>query len=77
MKINKLNIRFVIAKNKIRKDGKAPLFCRLTFLEQRKQFATGFFIIPKQWNSTEQVLKPPNEENTFVNTQLSLIKQKN
>ncbi|MDD1523785.1 site-specific integrase [Riemerella anatipestifer] len=76
MKINKLNIRFVIAKNKIRKDGKAPLFCRLTFLEQRKQFATGFFIIPKQWNSTEQVLKPPNEENTFVNTQLSLIKQK-
>ncbi len=74
MKIHKLNIRYVIAKNKIRRDGKAPLYCRLTYLEARKQFATGFFINPKQWNTADQSLKPPNEENIFINTQLSLIK---
>lgn len=74
MKIHKLNIRYVIAKNKIRKDGKAPLYCRLTYLEERKQFATGFFVHPIQWNTVDQSLKPPNDENLFINTQIGLIK---
>lgn len=76
MKIHKLNIRFILAKNKQRKDGKAPIFCRLTYLDQRKQFSTGLFTHPKQWNNKDQIIKPPTEENTFVNNQISLIKSK-
>jgi len=37
----KFSIPFVIAVNRIRKDGKVPVFCRLTFKQKRKQFATG------------------------------------
>lgn len=76
MKIHKLNILFLVAKNRIRRDGKAPLFCRLTYLEKRKQFATGFFIIPNEWNKKNQCLEPTKEENIFMNTQISLIKQR-
>lgn len=76
MKILKLNIRFVIAKNKTRTNGQAPLFCRLTLKEERKQFATGLFIAPAHWFSKLQKAKPPNEENQFINTQLSLIQNK-
>lgn len=72
----KLTITFVIALNRIRKDKKAPLFCRITYSKQRKQFATGFFINPNHWNNKAQQAKPPNEENNSTNNKLSLIKSK-
>ena len=76
MKSYKLSIRYIIAKNKLRKDGKSPIFARLTYLKQRKQFATGLFIDHKHWKSKVQQAKPPNEANNIINTQLSLISQK-
>lgn len=76
MKINKLNILFISANNKKRNDGKVPLLCRLTYLEQRKQITTGLFINPKYWNSKHQKAEPPNNETEFINSQLSLIKSK-
>lgn len=76
MNTYRLTIRFVIAKNRTRIDGSAPLLCRLTYIEMRKQFATGIFINPKSWISKKQLAKPPNEENTYTNNQLSLIKNK-
>ena len=39
--MKKLNLLLIVSKTRIRKDGKAPLFCRLTYLEKRKQFSTG------------------------------------
>lgn len=75
MNSSKLNIRFVIAKNRTRKDGLSPLFCRLTYKEKRKQFATGQFINSNNWNSDKQRLIPPNTDHNQINTQLSLIKQ--
>lgn len=74
--MNKLNILFVLAKNRIKKDGTAPLFCRLTYLEVRKQFATGRFLIPKEWNNFSQSADPYIKENENTNNQLSLIKNK-
>ncbi|PQL91664.1 site-specific integrase [Apibacter adventoris] len=74
MEINKLNILFVIAKSRINKMGNAPLFCRLTYQEKRKQFSTGLFINPKYWQNTKQQAHPPSEHNKFINSQLSLIK---
>ena len=74
MKNYKLSILFVIAINRIRIDGKVPVFCRLTYKQKRKQFATGQFINPKCWYSKKQLAEPPNGENANINTQLSLIK---
>lgn len=75
-KIHKLNILFVISKHRTNKLGIAPIACRLTYKDKRKQFATGLFITPKHWQNTKQRAYPLTEENNFINSQLSLIKSK-
>ncbi len=74
MNNNKLSILFLLQKVKINKQGKCPIKCRITFHQDRKEFSTGLFVNPKQWDSRLQKAKPPNEENSFINTQLGLIK---
>lgn len=61
-------------KNKIRADGRAPLFCRLTYKEKRKQFSIGLFVIPEEWNSKKQEISSINRHNTLSNTQIDLVK---
>lgn len=70
----KLNILFLIEKNKCNSQGKCPLKCRLTYLGKRKPFSTGMYIKPENWNNKQQLAKPPNEENNYINSQISLIK---
>lgn len=74
MSIISLKILFLISATRINKMGLVPVICRITYQGYRKNFATGLFINPKHWDSKHQKTKPPNEENTFINTQLSLIK---
>lgn len=76
MKINKLSVLFLLEKTKTNKQGKCPIKCRATYNGERKIFATGLFVNPNHWFSKLQQAKPPNEENTFINTELSLIKNK-
>lgn len=52
-----------------------PLTCRITLDYLRKEFSTGLFINPDNWNAQKQKAVPPTTENTQINTQLSLIKQ--
>ncbi len=72
----KVRILFLLQKVRLNKQGKCPIRCRVTYLKNRKEFATGLFINPNYWDSTLQVAKPPNPENNIINTQLSLISQK-
>ena len=72
--MNKINIRFILILNRINKEGRAPLFCRLTYLKRRKQFSTGLFINPSIWNSKQQVAEPPDDNSDYINSQLSLIR---
>jgi site-specific recombinase XerD len=76
MNNNKLSILFLLQKVRINKQGKCPIRCRITFNEVRQEFATGLFINPNHWNSKLQQAKPPNEDNNYINNQVSLIKQK-
>ncbi len=76
MSTYKINILFFISATRINKRGLVPLICRLTFNGKRKQFSTGLFINPDYWNSKKQKAHPTNKENDFINTQISLIKQK-
>lgn len=74
--MKKLNINFTVSKTRIRKDGLTPLICRITYNKKRKEFSTGIFINPNLWDSSHQEVKPPNEQNNIINSQLSLIKTK-
>ena len=74
--MEQLIILFIIRRNKLNEQGLCPLQCRLTYLGERKPFSTGLFVNPKNWDNKTQKSKPPNEENTYINNQLSLIKGK-
>lgn len=76
MSIHNISILFVIAQNRERMDSKVPLFCRITYLKKRKQFATGIFINPKNWDTKNQKIKPPEEDYKNYNSTISLIKSK-
>lgn len=76
MNNNKLHILFVLDKVNTNTKGLTPLRCRVTYLSQRKIFSIGLFINPRHWDSKKQLIKPPNEENNYINNQLSLIKNK-
>lgn len=71
-----IKILFVLDKSKSNSRGLAPLKCRITYMGERKPFATGLFINPQNWDNKQQKVKPPNSENETINTQLSLIKNK-
>ncbi len=74
--MNKLYILFVLDKTKLNNKMTCPIKCRLTYNSKRKIFSTGVFINPDHWNSKKQKALLPNEENDFINSQLSLISQK-
>ena len=71
----KLAILFVLQKIKINKKGQCPIKCRITFKKTRKEFSTGIFINPDDWDSGKQKASPPSTENTILNNKLSLIRQ--
>ncbi|AZJ36871.1 site-specific integrase [Tenacibaculum singaporense] len=75
MNNNRLITLFFLQKNRTNQQNICPIRCRITYNKKRKEFSTGFFINPDYWNSKEQLAKPPSKDNTFINTQLSLIKQ--
>ena len=74
MNKTKINILFLIAKNRMNTLGKCAIKCRITYNKQRHEFSTGLFINPNSWSSAKQQAVPLNTENTQINTQLSLIK---
>lgn len=70
--MNNIIILFFLKKLKKNKAGKCPLYCRITYLGNRKEFSIGVFVPPELWNSKRQVCHKDKENNT----QLSLIKNK-
>lgn len=76
MNNNKLSVLYLIDRTKLNKKNKCPIKCRLTFHGKRKTFSTGLFIDPQYWNSKQQKANPPNPDNNYINTQISLISQK-
>ncbi len=71
-----MKILFLIQSNKINKAGLTSLWCRITYNKTRKQFSTGTFIKPEDWDKDKQKLLEDAENAKTVNSQISLIKQK-
>ena len=76
MNPSKISTTILLAKSRVNISGKCSIRCRITYHKKRHEFATGLFINPNHWNNKLQLAKPPNEENTFINNELSLIKSK-
>jgi site-specific recombinase XerD len=76
MTTQSFKILFVVSGTRRNKKGLVPLICRITYNGQRKPFSTGLFISPEYWFSEKQQAKPSNEENNYINTQMSLIKNR-
>ncbi|WP_417368069.1 Arm DNA-binding domain-containing protein [Flavobacterium beibuense] len=74
--MNKIYITFLIARSRLNAQGKCSIKCRITYRKERQEFALGLFVNPNHWKSELQMAKPPNEDNKFINSQLSLIKTK-
>ncbi|WP_159018690.1 site-specific integrase [Algibacter sp. L3A6] len=72
----KLNILYLLYKSKTNSKGLCPIRCRITYSKKRKEFSTGQFVNPKNWNSKQQLVKPLEPEADHINSQLSLIKTK-
>ena len=70
----KLSILFLLRRNRINTQGLCPIECRITLDKDRKPFSTGLFINPNYWDNKTQKAKPPNDENNFINAELSLTK---
>lgn len=66
----------LLYKAKANSSGKCPIRCRITHNKSRKEFSTGLFINPKNWDNKQQLVKPPEPDSDYINTQLSLIKTK-
>ena len=74
--MKKLIIRYIVALNRINPEGKTAIGCRITYAKQRKQFSTGQFINPNNWNVKQQFVEPPEPDAELTNSQLSLIRTK-
>jgi len=74
--MTQIKILFLLARSRLNQLGKCSIRCRITCNYDRKEFSTGLFINPKLWDSKKQIVKPPNDDNDFINSELSLIKLK-
>lgn len=68
MKTNQtFTILFWIFKAKIR-NGKAPIYCRITVNGKRAQFSLKRSIDPEKWNSSSGTAKGNSEEARILNS---------
>lgn len=76
MNNNNMKVLFLLVGNRSNKKGNSVLKCRITYKLERKEFSTGKFINPSNWNSKKQLVEPPEPDVELINTQLSLIRTK-
>lgn len=68
-----LLVLFYLNKAKTNQKGTCPIYCRITYLKERKQFSTGEFINPLDWNAKKQKSISKSIENEQLNLQLQII----
>ena len=68
-----ISILFYLNKSKINKKGLCPVKCRITYKKKRKEFSTGEFMNPSEWNSKHQKAISTTINNQQINLQLEII----
>jgi len=72
---NNFRVLFWLCQNRI-KDGKAPIWARVTVKGRRVEISTQMSISPYEWDSQNQVAKDPSKDAQAVNAGLSRIRVK-
>ena len=68
-----ISILFYLNKSKTNKKGLCPIKCRITYKEKRKEFSTGEFMNPSEWNTKHQKARSYSIANQQINLQLEII----
>lgn len=76
MKKENFTILFVLKKVRLNNKGQCPINVRVTYRGVRKENATGYFVEPKKWDASRQVINSKSFGAINNNAQLDLIKQK-
>ena len=76
MKNHIIRILFLVVKNRLNKEGKSTIKCRITFSHKRKEYSTGQFINPQFRNSKQKFAEPREPDAEGINTELSQMKTK-
>lgn len=62
--------------SKLTNKGEAPIHCRIAIDKSIKQFSTGLYITPKDWDKIRQKAKSKTSESESVNTHLEQIRNR-
>lgn len=76
MKKENFTILFVLKKVRLNNKGLCPINVRITYKSKRKENATGYFVDPKFWDASRQLITSRTFDAINDNAQLELIKQK-
>lgn len=76
MKKENFTILFVLKKVRLNNKGLCPINVRITYRGKRKENATGYFVAPKIWDASHQLINSKSPDAINDNAQLELIKQK-
>ncbi|MDL2230560.1 site-specific integrase [Alistipes sp. OttesenSCG-928-L06] len=74
--IDKFTVLFFTWNTRLNKAGQAPIMVRITFKGERKQFASGMFTDPKQWDSKKQRMIGDSSEAETINNSLMVLQEK-
>lgn len=73
--INKLNILFFLYRSKMNANGFVAVYCRITLNGQRKQFSSGCFLQPVDWDAKKAKHKGLSTEAKHLNKRLNSIRK--
>ena len=68
-----LKITFYLYVCRLNAKGDAPIYCKLTWGNERKEFSTGIYIRPDLWDKDSQRLKGITDEAVLLNRKLQDI----
>ena len=73
--MNRVKATFLIRKNKIKSNGKAPIYLRVTVDEKRKEISTKKEVAPEKWCVNRQRVKGNGREVQVINNYLDQIQR--
>jgi len=76
MSKNNITILILIVKNKLNRNGLAPLYIRLSYCQQRKSISTGYNIDPLKWDAAKMRVKGKDGEAEAINSYLQQTQSK-
>lgn len=74
--MNDIKVLFWLYKSKSNKDGKAPIYLRLTVNGKKVQASSRYWIKPEDWNTNKQQAKGVSESSVLINNYITSTKSK-